>query len=76
LIAALEPFNRGLYAGCAGWFFPLGDGDVAVTIRSAMLCEGDAIVWAGAGIVGDSDAAAEERETRAKLRTMFDILGI
>jgi menaquinone-specific isochorismate synthase len=75
LIAALEPFNRGLYAGCVGWFSPLGDGDAAVTIRSAMVCGEEAIVWSGAGIVSDSDAAAEERETRAKMQTMLDILG-
>lgn len=75
LIAALEPFNRGLYAGCVGWFSPLGDGDAAVTIRSAMVWGEEAIIWSGAGIVSESDAAAEERETRAKMQTMLDMLG-
>ena len=74
-IAALEPFDRGLYAGCAGWFFPRGDGDAAVTIRSALVRGTDALVWSGAGIVRESNAAAEERETRAKLQTMLDVLG-
>lgn len=75
LIAALEPFNRGLYAGCIGWFIGESDGDAAVTIRSALVRGEDALVWAGAGIVSESNAAAEERETRAKLQTMLDILG-
>ncbi len=74
LIAALEPFDRGMYAGCAGWFIGDREGDAAVTIRSTLVSGCDALVWAGAGIVAESDAAAEERETRAKLQTMIDIL--
>lgn len=75
LIAELEPFSRGLYAGCIGWFSGNGEGDAAVTIRSALVRECEALVWAGAGIVKDSSAEAEELETRAKLQTMLDILG-
>jgi isochorismate synthase EntC len=75
LIAALEPFHRGLYAGCIGWFSSDGDGDAAVAIRSALVHGREALVWAGAGIVKGSSAAAEEHETQAKLRTMLDILG-
>lgn len=74
VIETIEPFARGMYAGCAGWFLGDGDGDAAVTIRSALVHGDDAILWAGAGIVRDSNADAEERETRAKLRTMRDIL--
>jgi isochorismate synthase EntC len=75
LIAELEPFDRGLYAGCAGWFVGDGDGDAAVTIRSALVRGTDATLWSGAGIVRHSDAEAEERETRVKLQTMLDVLG-
>lgn len=75
LISGLEPFDRGMYAGCAGWFLGEEEGDCAVTIRSALLRGREAMLWAGAGIVRGSDAAAEERETRAKLRTMLGILG-
>ncbi|MBE0642841.1 MAG: chorismate-binding protein [Bacteroidetes bacterium] len=75
LIAALEPFTRGLYAGCIGWFLGEREGDAAVAIRSALVNDREALVWAGAGIVRDSDPDAEERETRAKLQTMLDILG-
>lgn len=74
VIEELEPFARGMYAGCAGWFLGDGDGEAAVTIRSALLREDAAILWAGAGIVHGSSAEAEERETDAKLRTMRDIL--
>jgi isochorismate synthase len=75
MIAVLEPFNRGLYAGCIGWFIGDRQGDTAVTIRSALVQDREAFVWAGAGIVSESNPDAEERETRAKLQTMLDILG-
>lgn len=75
LIAELEPFDRGMYAGCAGWFVGDGDGDAAVTIRSALVRGTDATLWSGAGIVRHSDVEAEERETRVKLQTMLDVLG-
>lgn len=75
LIDALESFDRGMYAGCVGWFLGEEEGDCAVTIRSALLRGSEALLWAGAGIVRESDPAAEERETRAKLQTMFGILG-
>jgi isochorismate synthase len=75
LINMLEPFDRGMYAGCAGWFLGEEEGDCAVTIRSALLRGSEALLWAGAGIVRESDPVAEERETRAKLQTMFGILG-
>lgn len=75
MIDALESFDRGMYAGCVGWFLGEDEGDCAVTIRSALLRGNEALLWAGAGIVRESDAAAEERETRAKLQTMLGILG-
>ena len=74
-IAAIEPFPRGLYAGCIGWMDATGNGDAAVAIRSAVVSGQDAQAFAGAGIVRESDPAEEERETRAKLQTVLDILG-
>lgn len=74
-IAALEAFDRGLYAGCMGWVDRNGDGDAAVTIRSAVVNAHTATAFAGAGIVEGSAPEEEERETRAKLQTMLDILG-
>ncbi len=74
-IAAIEQFPRGLYAGCVGWMNAAGNGDAAVAIRSAVVSGQEADAFAGAGIVRESDPAEEERETRAKLQTVLDILG-
>ncbi len=73
-IAGIEDFDRGLFAGVAGWMDAAGNGDAAVTIRSALLHDGVATVFAGAGIVRDSDPEAEQRETSAKMRMVLEIL--
>lgn len=73
LIAELEPFDRGLYAGVVGWV----DGDEAelvVAIRSALLAADATWVYAGAGIVAGSDPDAEDRETLAKLDAVVPYL--
>jgi len=74
-IRLLEDFSRGLYAGCVGWVDDAGNGDAAVTIRSAVVHNHAARAFAGAGIVAGSDPADEEAETRAKLQTVLDVLG-
>ncbi|MEZ4452553.1 MAG: isochorismate synthase [Nannocystaceae bacterium] len=66
-IAALEPRDRGWYAGALGWQDGGGDGHVVVGLRSALLRGDQAWVYAGAGIVEGSDPAMEWRETAAKL---------
>ena len=66
IIEALEPTRRGLYGGTVGYFGFAGDMDMAIAIRTALLKDGVAYVGAGAGIVADSDPAAEEQETRNK----------
>jgi anthranilate synthase component 1 len=66
LIDTLEPVRRGIYAGAVGYLDVAGDLDVAIAIRTAVLHDGVAFVQASAGIVADSDPAAEEAETRAK----------
>jgi isochorismate synthase len=75
LIAALEPWSRGLFAGAVGWMDAAGDGDAAVAIRSAWIRGSEAELFAGAGIVADSDPACELDETRVKLRGMLEALG-
>ena len=65
---ASEPLERGWYAAPLGWLDAQGDGLLAVAIRSALLRGDRAWSFAGAGIVADSDPAAEWRETEAKLR--------
>jgi anthranilate synthase component I len=66
IIEGLEPTRRGLYGGTVGYFGFAGDMDMAIAIRTALLQGGTAYVGAGAGIVADSDPAAEEQETRNK----------
>jgi anthranilate synthase component 1 len=66
IIEGLEPTRRGLYGGTVGYFGFAGDMDMAIAIRTALVKDGVAYVGAGAGIVADSDPAAEEQETRNK----------
>lgn len=74
LIARLESADRGRYAGPVGWVDGAGNGTWAVGIRSAELGGTEARVWAGVGIVADSDPDAELEETRAKLQAMLGAL--
>jgi anthranilate synthase component I len=66
LIEELEPTRRGVYGGCVGYLDFAGDADTAIAIRTAYLRDGVAYVQAGAGIVADSDPAAEDDECRNK----------
>ena len=66
---------RGWYAGPIGWFDETGDGCFAVGIRSALIKQNDAWLFAGAGIVEGSSAAVEFTETGAKLTPMLGALG-
>jgi menaquinone-specific isochorismate synthase len=73
LIAELEPFDRGRYAGPVGWVGADGDGEWAIALRSAQVDEdGTVTAYAGAGIVADSDAEKELAETRMKFRPVID----
>ena len=73
-IAALEPFDRGCYAGPVGWVDRAGDGEWAVALRGATLRGRRARLLAGAGIVVGSDPDAEWAETEHKLRAMLEVL--
>ncbi len=66
IIEALEPSRRGVYGGIVGYFDVAGDMDTAIAIRTVVLRDGRAYVQAGAGIVADSDPAAEDAECRNK----------
>ena len=71
LIAELEGLDRGRYAGAVGWVDADGDGRFGVTIRCAEIRGRRARLFAGMGIVADSDPATELAETRAKLQAML-----
>lgn len=75
-IAEREPMARGWYAAPVGWFDGRGQGEFAVAIRSGLLRERTAFIYAGAGIVRDSDPDAEFAETRLKQRPITSALGI
>jgi len=66
IIDELEPAQRGVYGGVVGYFGLAGDADLAIAIRTATIVGGLARVQAGAGLVADSDAASEHRETQNK----------
>ena len=73
LISELEPFDRGRYAGPVGWVGADGDGEWAVALRSAEVAEdGTITAYAGAGILGDSDAEKELAETKMKFRPIVE----
>lgn len=73
-IAKLESVDRGWYAGGIGWLDPSGDGELAIGLRCALIRGDRAILYAGNGIVADSDPVAELEETRLKLRALLDLL--
>lgn len=74
LIARLESFDRGPYAGPVGWVDAAGDGAFAVALRGAEIDGATAVLRAGAGIVAGSDPEAEWAETAAKLEPMLRAL--
>ena len=74
VIDALEPFDRGPYAGPVGWVDARGDGAFAVALRGAQLDGTHAVLRAGAGIVAGSDPEAEWLETAAKFEPMLRAL--
>lgn len=74
LLAKLEGFDRGRYAGPVGWIGADGDGEWAIALRGAQI-EGDSIrAFAGGGIVAGSEPEAELAETELKFQPMRDAL--
>lgn len=73
-IREAESFERGRYAGPIGWMDHHGDGEWALALRCALLDGNTARVFAGAGIVADSDPEEELQETRLKLQAMLNVL--
>ena len=76
IIDALEPEARGPYAGAVGYASFSGDLDTCITIRTLVVRDGVTSVTAGAGIVADSDPAAEERESESKAAAMLQAVAL
>ena len=76
LITAVEGIDRGRYGGAVGWVDARGNGTWAVTIRCAELSADrtSARLFAGGGIVADSEPLAELAETQAKFQAMLAAL--
>jgi anthranilate synthase component I len=70
LISELEGYRRGPYAGAVGYALPTGALDTCIAIRTIVLADGVAHLQAGAGIVADSDPAAEHEECLRKLAAL------
>ena len=76
IIRELEASGRGLYAGAVGYLDFAGNLDFCIAIRTVIMSGGRAFVQAGAGIVIDSNPAAEYDETRDKARALMSALDL
>jgi anthranilate synthase component 1 len=74
ILSQLEPTRRDLYAGAVGYIDFAGNLDFCIAIRTITLVDGVARVQAGAGIVADSNPAAEYEETRDKARALLQAI--
>jgi menaquinone-specific isochorismate synthase len=73
-IAELERMDRGWYAGPVGWMDATEDGEFCVALRSALLRDREARLYAGVGVVAGSEPAAELAETEVKLDALLPLL--
>jgi isochorismate synthase len=73
-IADLEGMDRGWYAAPIGWIDATEDGEFCVALRSALLRDREAHLFAGVGVVAGSDPAAELAETEVKLGALLPLL--
>ena len=74
-IAALEPVGRGASMGALGRVWPNGDLDLALTIRTFAVAEGQIHLWVGGGIVWDSEPEGEIEESWVKARPLLAAIG-
>lgn len=74
LIEDVEEMDRGWYAGPVGWMEGSGDGEFCVALRSALLRDREAHLYAGVGVVADSSPADELAETEIKLGALLPLL--
>lgn len=74
LINELERMDRGRYAGPVGWVDAAGNGELGIALRCAEVSGRTVRLFAGCGIVADSDPDIEVREAAAKLIPVRDAL--
>ena len=71
-INRFEPFGRGWYAAPVGWMDANGDGVFTIGIRSGVFTKTNGRIFAGAGIVAESDVHEEWDECQLKYRPLID----
>ena len=76
ILASLEPTRRNVYAGAVGYIDFAGNLDFCIAIRTITMRGGLAGIQAGAGIVADSNPAAEYEETKDKARALLQALAM
>jgi anthranilate synthase component I len=76
IISELEQTARGPYGGCVGYFSFNGNLDCCITIRTALIKDGQAYIQAGGGWVNDSTPEAEYHETVNKARAMMTAVAL
>lgn len=74
IIQELEKNDRGWYSGPIGWFDPNGNGEFYVALRSALVKDEEAHIFAGGGIVSESIPEKEWDETELKLLPILSAL--
>ncbi len=76
IIAENEPVQREFYSGALGYFSYNGNLDSCITLRTAMIKDGQVVIQAGAGIVADSVPASEYQETIFKASALFKAVAL
>jgi anthranilate synthase component 1 len=71
IIDELEPVKRGIYGGAVGYLAWNGNMDTAIAIRTAVVKDGTLYIQAGGGVVADSIARLEWKESMNKGRAIF-----
>lgn len=71
IIDEIESVKRGVYGGAVGYLGWNGSMDTAIAIRTAVIKDGVLNIQAGAGVVADSVAKLEWKETNNKARALF-----
>lgn len=74
-IREVELLDRGWYASPIGWIDAKDNGEFAVAIRSGLIKGNEVSLFAGCGIVGDSNSLSEYKETNIKFKPMLSALG-
>tara|TARA_Y100001970_G_scaffold8767_2_gene10184 strand:- start:19381 stop:20691 length:1311 start_codon:yes stop_codon:yes gene_type:complete len=69
-----EPFDRGWYGGCVGWFNLKGEGRFDVAIRTALQKNNRLYSYAGSGLVNNANESYEWEETQAKFSHLLSLI--